>query len=296
VFLFIPIFILIGALFMGYSVIRAGTLAMGAAAVVSWLTPYRMGVKEILFALEISTKMTLQLVAVCAAAGIIVGVIALTGLGTRFSSLLLGLAENNQIIALFFAMVVSIVLGMGMPTTAAYAVAASVIAPGLISMGIDMLTAHFFIFYFAVMSAITPPVALAAYAGAAIAQSDPMKTSVCGALHVLFIARTADAGQHGRHHPCRDRGIAGCLPAVIGGAGVVLRQPQHRAAHRAGPGGLGDDRLGLPDRCHRAGHCGGDLGGAEKDGQVRHHRPRRRLRPAAALNAGAAPFPGTRVT
>lgn len=177
-FLFIPIFILIGALFMGYSVIRAGTLAMGAAAVVSWLTPYKMGVKEVLFALEISTKMTLQLVAVCAAAGIIVGVIALTGLGTRFSSLLLGLAENNQVVALFFAMVVSIILGMGMPTTAAYAVAASVIAPGLISMGIDMLTAHFFIFYFAVMSAITPPVALAAYAGAAIAQSDPMKTSV----------------------------------------------------------------------------------------------------------------------
>ena len=68
--------------------------------------------------------------------------------------------------------------GMGMPTTAAYAVAASVIAPGLIQLGIDPLTAHFFIFYYAVMSAITPPVALAAYAGAAIAQSDPMKTSV----------------------------------------------------------------------------------------------------------------------
>lgn len=178
VFLFIPIVILIGALFMGYSVIRAGTLAMGAAAVVSWLTPFRMGIREILFALEISTKMTLQLVAVCAAAGIIVGVIALTGLGTRFSALLLGLADNTQILALFFAMVVSIILGMGMPTTAAYAVAASVIAPGLISMGIDPLTAHFFIFYFAVMSAITPPVALAAYAGAAIAQSDPMRTSV----------------------------------------------------------------------------------------------------------------------
>jgi TRAP transporter 4TM/12TM fusion protein len=177
-YLFIPIFILIGALFMNYSVIRAGTLSMVAAAVVSWFTPYKMGWREILYALEISTKMTLQLVAVCAAAGIIVGVIALTGLGTRFSSLLLGLAENNQIIALFFAMLVSIVLGMGMPTTAAYAVAASVIAPGLISMGIDPLTAHFFIFYFAVMSAITPPVALAAYAGAAIAQSDPMRTSV----------------------------------------------------------------------------------------------------------------------
>jgi TRAP transporter 4TM/12TM fusion protein len=177
-YLFLPIVILIAALFMGYSVIRAGTLAMGAAAVVSWLTPYPMGPKAILFALEIAAKMSLQLVAVCAAAGIIVGVIALTGVGTRFSSLLLGLADQNQMVALFFAMIVSIILGMGMPTTAAYAVAASVIAPGLIQMGIQPLTAHFFIFYFAVMSAITPPVALAAYAGAAIAQSDPMKTSV----------------------------------------------------------------------------------------------------------------------
>ncbi|HHX90274.1 MAG TPA: TRAP transporter permease [Paracoccus sp.] len=177
-FLFIPIFILIGALFMGYSVIRAGTLAMGAAAVVSWLTPHRMLVREILYALEIAARMSLQLVAVCAAAGIIVGVIALTGIGVRFSSLLLGFAGQSQLLALVFAMLVSIILGMGMPTTAAYAVAAAVIAPGLIRMGIEPLTAHFFIFYYAVMSAITPPVALAAYAGAAIAQSDPMKTSV----------------------------------------------------------------------------------------------------------------------
>ena len=177
-FLFLPIFILIGALFMGYSVIRAGTLGMASAAVVSWLTPYPMGPRQILFAFEIAAKMTLQLVAVCAAAGVIVGVIALTGIGTRFSSMLLGLADQNQAIALFFAMIVSIILGMGMPTTAAYAVAASVIGPGLVQLGIPPLTAHFFIFYYAVMSAITPPVALAAYAGAAIAQSDPMKTSV----------------------------------------------------------------------------------------------------------------------
>lgn len=152
--------------------------AMGAAAVVSWLTPYRMGPRATYRALEIAAKMSLQLVAVCAAAGIIVGVIALTGVGTRFSSMLLALAAQNQLLALFFAMCVSIILGMGMPTTAAYAVAASVIEPGLVRMGIDPLTAHFFVFYFAVMSAITPPVALAAYAGSAIAQSDPMKTSV----------------------------------------------------------------------------------------------------------------------
>jgi TRAP transporter 4TM/12TM fusion protein len=177
-FLFIPIIILIGALFMGYSVIRAGTYAMGAAAVVSWLTPFRMGPSAILYALEIAAKMSLQLVAVCAAAGVIVGVIALTGIGGRLSGLLMWLAAGNQLLALAFAMVVSIILGMGMPTTAAYAVAASVVAPGLIRLGIEPLTAHFFIFYYAVMSAITPPVALAAYAGAAIAQSDPMKTSV----------------------------------------------------------------------------------------------------------------------
>jgi len=177
-FLFFPILMLIGALFLGYTVIRAGTWAMAAAAIVSWLTPYRMGPRQILYAFEIAAKMSLQLVAVCAAAGVIVGVIALTGIGTRFSALLLGLAEQNQLMALFFAMIVSIVLGMGMPTTAAYAVAASVMAPGLVQMGVPVLTAHFFIFYYAVMSAITPPVALAAYAGAAIAQSDPMKTSV----------------------------------------------------------------------------------------------------------------------
>ncbi|MBN8294222.1 TRAP transporter fused permease subunit [Rhodobacter sp. NTK016B] len=178
IFLFIPIVILIGALFMGYSVIRAGTLAMGAAAVVSWFTPQKMLIKEILWGLEIAARMALQMVAVCAAAGIIVGVIALTGVGTRFSSLLLDLAGQSQLIAMAFAMLVAIILGMGMPTTAAYAVAAAVIAPGLIRMGVDPLTAHFFIFYYAVISAITPPVALAAYAGAAIAQSDPMRTSV----------------------------------------------------------------------------------------------------------------------
>ncbi|MBN8194694.1 TRAP transporter large permease subunit, partial [Bacillus sp. NTK074B] len=88
------------------------------------------------------------------------------GVGTRFSSLLLDLAGQSQLIAMAFAMLVAIILGLGMPTTAAYAVAAAVIAPGLIRMGVDPLTAHFFIFYYAVISAITPPVALAAYAGA----------------------------------------------------------------------------------------------------------------------------------
>jgi len=178
VYLFIPILILVGALFMGYSVIRAGTLAMVSAMVVSWLTPYRMGIMGVLNALNLSARMAIQLIAVCACAGIIVGVIGLTGVGLRFSSMLLAMAEHSQFIALLFAMLISIILGMGMPTTAAYAVAASVVAPGLIQLGIEPLIAHFFVFYYAVISAITPPVALAAYAGAALAGSEPLRTSV----------------------------------------------------------------------------------------------------------------------
>lgn len=178
VFLFLPIIILIAALFMGYSVIRAGTLATAAAAVVSWFTPYRMGIKSVSKAFELAGYMSIQIIAVCACAGIIVGVISLTGVGARFSSVLLGIAEANQLLALFFAMCIAILLGMGMPTTAAYAVAASVVAPGLVQLGIPMLTAHFFVFYFAVLSAITPPVALASYAAAGIAGSNPMSTSV----------------------------------------------------------------------------------------------------------------------
>ncbi len=178
VYLFIPIVILIVALFMGYSVIRAGTLATVAAAVVSWLTPHRMGIRSILKAFEMAGIMSIQIIAVCACAGIIVGVISLTGVGARFSALLLDLAGVSQLLALFFAMCIAILLGMGMPTTAAYAVAASVVAPGLVQLGIPALTAHFFVFYFAVLSAITPPVALASYAAAGISGSNPMETSV----------------------------------------------------------------------------------------------------------------------
>jgi TRAP transporter 4TM/12TM fusion protein len=178
VYLFIPIIILIVALFQGYSVIRAGTLATAAAAVVSWLSPHKMGLRAILRALDIASIMSIQIIVVCAAAGIIVGVISLTGVGARFSVLLLDVARHSNLLALIFAMFISILLGMGMPTTAAYAVAASVVAPGLVQLGIEPLTAHFFVFYFAVVSAITPPVALASYAAAGISGANAMATSV----------------------------------------------------------------------------------------------------------------------
>lgn len=185
-YLFAPLVILIGGLVMGYSVIRSGTLAMFSTLVVSWLSVQdRMGPRGILDALHLGAKGTIQLIAVCACAGLIVGVIGLTGIGGRFSNMILDIAGQSQLMALIFAMIIAIILGMGMPTTAAYAVAASVVAPGLIKLGISPLVAHMFVFYYAVISAITPPVALAAYAGAAIAGSDPMKTSVTSFIYGL---------------------------------------------------------------------------------------------------------------
>ena len=135
------------------------------------------GWRKTLEGLNLAARDTVQLVAVCACAGIIVGVVALTGIGGRFSELILGIAGTSQLIAMIFAAGVALILGMGMPTTAAYAIAAAVIAPGLTKIGVAPLVAHLFIFYFAVISAITPPVALASFAAAGMCNADPWKTS-----------------------------------------------------------------------------------------------------------------------
>jgi TRAP transporter 4TM/12TM fusion protein len=177
-YLFAPIAVLIGALVIGYSPFRAGSLGIVAAIVVSWLNREgRVGPRRALDGLALAARDCVQLVAVCACAGIIVGVIALTGIGGRFSQLILALAGQSQLVAMVFAALIALILGMGMPTTAAYAIAAAVVAPGVIKMGVPALVAHMFIFYFAVISAITPPVALASFAAAGMANADPWKTS-----------------------------------------------------------------------------------------------------------------------
>lgn len=177
-YLFAPLIIMVWLLVSGYSAFRAGSLAILSAIVVSWLDRQSaMGPKRALEALNMAARDSLQLISVCAAAGIIVGVIALTGIGGRFAQLLLQLAGENVLLAMLFTMVVALILGMGMPTTAAYAIGAAVLAPGLQRLGVAPLVAHMFIFYFAVVSAITPPVALASFAAAAIARADPWKTA-----------------------------------------------------------------------------------------------------------------------
>lgn len=155
-----------------------GQIATWSLSILVILIPAVLfGWQRTLEALNLAARDTVQLVAVCACAGIIVGVIALTGIGGRFSELILGIAGASQLIAMLFAAVVALVLGMGMPTTAAYAIAAAVIAPGLSKIGVPVLVAHMFVFYFAVISAITPPVALASFAAAGMCNADPWKTS-----------------------------------------------------------------------------------------------------------------------
>lgn len=176
-YLFVPIIILIFLLVSGYSVIFSGTVGIVSCFVLSLFSKEtRMGLVRVLQALELGMKDAIQLISIVACAGIIVGIISLTGIGQRFSTMLLSVADNSLFLALLFAMAIAIILGMGMPTTAAYAVAASAVVPGLIKLGFDPLFAHMFVFYYAVISAITPPVALAAFAAAGISGTDPMKT------------------------------------------------------------------------------------------------------------------------
>jgi TRAP-type uncharacterized transport system fused permease subunit len=108
----------------------------------------------------------------CACAGIVIGVVALTGAGIVFTQAVIGVAQNSLLLALVLTMVAGIVLGMGMPTTPAYIVMTALLIPALIKLGVAVPAAHMFAFYFAILSAITPPVALAVYAAAGLAKSD----------------------------------------------------------------------------------------------------------------------------
>jgi TRAP transporter 4TM/12TM fusion protein len=132
----------------------------------------RLGPIKIYGTLAAGAKSSIEIVATCAAAGIILGVIAQTGLGIKAALIIFSYSKGILLLALVFTMVIAVILGMGLPTTAAYAISASVLAPGLIKMGVEPLAAHLFIFYFACLSPLTPPKAVAAYAAAAIGKAN----------------------------------------------------------------------------------------------------------------------------
>ena len=179
---FIPILVLIWAMVVArYSPVKAATLSLVTCIIVSWFMPgARLGLRKILNGLAKGATDIVTVASVCAAAGIIVGILGLTGVGLKFATVLISLAGGNLFVALFISMVVCLMLGMGLPTTPAYAVVASVVAPGLIKMGLSPLIAHLFCFFFACIGPVTPPVAVASYAGAAIAQTNPAKVGWIG--------------------------------------------------------------------------------------------------------------------
>ena len=171
---FIPLAALVSLLVRGRNPTEAAAVAILLTLAVSWVRPEtRMNLRKIAAALEESARAVVVVVAATASAGILVGTMGMTGVGGKFTGLLFEAAGETLFIALLITMVVCIVLGMGMPVPAAYILTAVVAAPALIRLGVPTLSAHLFILYFAVMSAITPPVAVAAFAAAGIADANP---------------------------------------------------------------------------------------------------------------------------
>ncbi len=161
------------------SIQYAAAIAIVAAIVVSIFNKEnRITPKRIWEALAAGGQGTITVAAACGVAGIIAGTITMTGLANIMINGIVALAGSQVIVALFLTMLCCIVLGMGVPTTANYCIMAATCAPILVRMGVPNIAAHFFVFYFGIVADLTPPVALAAYAGAAIAQANPMKTAL----------------------------------------------------------------------------------------------------------------------
>jgi TRAP transporter 4TM/12TM fusion protein len=157
---------------------KAASLAIILSIIVGFINKdAKLTPGKILDALSSGGKSAITVGAACGVAGIISGAITMTGLANELINAIVSVAGDKLIIALVLTMLCCIVLGMGVPTTANYCIMAATTAPILIRMGVPIAAAHFFVFYFGIVADITPPVALAAYAGSAIAKSNPMKTA-----------------------------------------------------------------------------------------------------------------------
>jgi len=173
--LFVPILLILVGLIMGYSAplcALVGALACLPMAMMRKLTRVDISWRSVLEALEEGARNTLAVAMACACAGIIIGVVTITGLGITFTQMVIGLAQDMLVLALILMAIAGIILGMGMPTTPAYIVMVALLVPAVIKLGAPAPAAHMFAFYFAILSAITPPVALAVYAAASLAKAD----------------------------------------------------------------------------------------------------------------------------
>jgi TRAP transporter 4TM/12TM fusion protein len=178
--LFLPLGVIIAVLLSGRSAAFAALCGIGSVIPTTWLRASTRGtftLRAIVEALESGARNTVVVALACACAGIVIGTITLTGLGLTFTGVVLALSQNSLILALILTMLAGILLGMGLPTTPAYIVQVALLVPALVKLGVQVEAAHLFALYFAVLSAITPPVALAVYAANGISRGTLMDTS-----------------------------------------------------------------------------------------------------------------------
>ncbi|BBK36246.1 C4-dicarboxylate ABC transporter [Allostella sp. ATCC 35155] len=174
--LIVLVYLLVGVEYTPTKSAFFGVITVIAASMLGAAT--RMGPRRIWQALRQGGMAILETACVCACAGIVIGVLMLTGLALRMSGIMIDLAGGSLLLLLLITMVVSVILGMGLPTSAVYVILAILVAPAMIEVGVNPLAAHMFIFYFGVLANVTPPVAIAAYAGAGIAGADPTRTGI----------------------------------------------------------------------------------------------------------------------
>ncbi|MFO7708830.1 MAG: TRAP transporter permease [Desulfobacterales bacterium] len=177
--LFIPLVVIIYFLSSGFTPIYAALMGLATCIVAGMLKKAtRMSIRDVVDVLALGARNSIGVALACASAGIIIGTITLTGLGLKLGNGLVELAGGSLPLTLIFTMITSIILGMGVPTTANYIITSTIAAPALMQLGVHPLAAHMFVFYFGIVADITPPVALAAYAGSGIAKSNPFWTGV----------------------------------------------------------------------------------------------------------------------
>jgi TRAP transporter 4TM/12TM fusion protein len=175
--LLLAILVIILLLVLGYTPMYAAFFAILAVIALSFFRPEtRMSPIEILSALEDGAIKSIPVSVACACAGIIIGCVFVSGLGLKFTNLIIDIAAGRLWVALVLTMIAALILGMGLTTTAVYITVAALVVPSLVMMGVEPIAAHLFAFYYGLVSAITPPVALASFAGAGIAGSNPMQT------------------------------------------------------------------------------------------------------------------------
>jgi TRAP transporter 4TM/12TM fusion protein len=173
----VPLIVLIGILVYGYSPRVAVLFSLLATVVMSFFRKEsRMMPSKIFDAMAKTGYNCVMVVGACATAGIVIGVVLLTGMGAKITTLVITISAGSLLLALPIVMLASILFGMGLPTVVCYVLLAATVAPSLINLGVTPMAAHLYIFYFGMLCMVTPPVSFAAYAGAAIAKADPMKT------------------------------------------------------------------------------------------------------------------------